>query len=83
VKASQTVRPGDVLTVALRGRVQVLRVAATGARRGPPPEARLLYQDLSPAASRTHDGAGGQRATGSGRATKKDRRLIERLTEKE
>jgi ribosome-associated heat shock protein Hsp15 len=83
VKASQTVRPGDVLTVALRGRVQVLKVAAAGIRRGPPPEARLLYQDLSPAAPRTDDGAGGQRASGSGRPTKKDRRLMERLTDEE
>ena len=83
VKASQTVRPGDVLTVALRGRVQVLKVAAAGARRGPPPEARLLYEDLSPATPNAADSTGGQRASGMGRPTKKDRRLIDRLTDEE
>src|SRR5262245_762290 len=48
VKPSQTVRPGDVLTIALRGRVQVLRVLATGLRRGPPEEARQLYEPVGP-----------------------------------
>ena len=47
VKPSQPVRPGDVLTIALRGGVRVLRVADAGSRRGPAPEARLLYDDLS------------------------------------
>ena len=39
-KPSQTVRPGDVLTIAIRGHVQVLKVLAPGVRRGPPAEAR-------------------------------------------
>jgi ribosome-associated heat shock protein Hsp15 len=43
-KPSHTVRSGDVLTIAVRGRVQVLRVMAAGERRGPPDEARLLYE---------------------------------------
>jgi ribosome-associated heat shock protein Hsp15 len=42
-KPSHTVRSGDVLTIAVRGRVQVLRVVAPGERRGPPEEARQLY----------------------------------------
>src|SRR5262245_2989418 len=46
VKPSHTVRAGDVLTINLRGRVLVLKVLATGMRRGPPPEARLLYERL-------------------------------------
>ena len=37
-------RPGDVLTIALRGKVQILRVLAAGRRRGPPAEARQLYE---------------------------------------
>jgi ribosome-associated heat shock protein Hsp15 len=50
-KASQALRPGDVLTLALGGRVRILRVLAPGARRGPPAEARQLYDELlSPAA---------------------------------
>jgi ribosome-associated heat shock protein Hsp15 len=47
-KPAQTVRPDDVLTISIRGGVQVLRVIAPGARRGPPAEARLLYELLSP-----------------------------------
>jgi ribosome-associated heat shock protein Hsp15 len=46
IKPSQTVRPGDVLTIAVRGKVQVLRVLAPGDRRGPAGEARLLYEAL-------------------------------------
>ena len=40
--------PGDVLTIALRSGVRVLEVVDAGSRRGPAPEARLLYDDLSP-----------------------------------
>lgn len=47
---SKTVRPGDVLTLSLHGRVRVVRVQGAGARRGPPSEAALLYEDLSPPA---------------------------------
>lgn len=46
-KPSHPVGPGDVLTIALRGGVRVLKVVEAGTRRGPAPEARLLYQDLS------------------------------------
>ncbi len=41
------VRKGDVLTIALERQVRVLRVEASGERRGPYEEARLLYTDLS------------------------------------
>jgi ribosome-associated heat shock protein Hsp15 len=41
------VREGDVLTIALRGEVLVLRILAGGTRRGPPPEARLLYEHVN------------------------------------
>lgn len=52
-KAHARLRVGDVLTVGLRGDVRVVRVAALAQRRGPAPEARLLYEELSdaPAAS--------------------------------
>ena len=46
-KASASVRVGDVLTFALGERVHVVRVAALGARRGPPAEARTLYVDMT------------------------------------
>jgi ribosome-associated heat shock protein Hsp15 len=84
-KPSQTVRAGDVLTLALRGRIHVLKVLAPGDRRGPPPQARRLYEDLSPAITQTPvPGAGmGQRQPGAGRPTKRDRRFIERLTKQD
>ncbi|MFN3263249.1 MAG: RNA-binding S4 domain-containing protein [Pikeienuella sp.] len=45
-KAHQLVRPGDVLTFRQAGDVRVVRVLALGERRGPAPEAALLYEDL-------------------------------------
>jgi ribosome-associated heat shock protein Hsp15 len=50
-KPSQAVRAGDVVTVTVHARVRVLKVLGFGARRGPPAEARLLYEELSPAAT--------------------------------
>jgi ribosome-associated heat shock protein Hsp15 len=46
-KPSHPVAPGDVLTIALRGHVRVLKLLDPGTRRGPAPEARLLYEDLA------------------------------------
>lgn len=47
--AADTVRPGDVLTIALGTRVAVVRVIAVGTRRGPAAEAATLYEPLTPA----------------------------------
>lgn len=47
-KPSQPVRPGDVLTFPLGPNVRVIRVRDVGQRRGPPAEARGLYEDLVP-----------------------------------
>ncbi|AHE55764.1 RNA-binding S4 domain-containing protein [Sphingomonas sanxanigenens] len=47
-RAHAPVRPGNVLTFALDGRVRVIRVEALPARRGPALEARKCYADLSP-----------------------------------
>jgi ribosome-associated heat shock protein Hsp15 len=46
-RAHAPVRIGDVLSFALGGRVRVIRVEAIPARRGPAPEARLLYSEVS------------------------------------
>lgn len=46
--AAKSVKPGDVVTVALERHVRVLKVLASGERRGPAPEARRLYEDLAP-----------------------------------
>ncbi len=45
-KPGQAVKAGDALVFALGGRVIAVRVAALGMRRGPPPEARSLYESL-------------------------------------
>ena len=45
-RAHAPVRVGDVLSFAQRGTVRVLRIAALPARRGPPAEARALYEEL-------------------------------------
>lgn len=47
-QASTVVRPDDVLTITLEGRILVYRVRDPGTRRGPAEEARTLYADLSP-----------------------------------
>ena len=44
---SHLVRAGDVLTLKTYRDVRVLRILAPGVRRGPAPEARLLYEDLA------------------------------------
>lgn len=49
-KAHARLRVGDVLTLALRGEVRVLRIGALAARRGPPAEARGLYEEIIEAA---------------------------------
>ena len=74
-------RAGDVLTIAIRGGVEVLKVLAPGVRRGPPPEARLLYEVLSSAGSHAAPPGAGERQRGAGRPTKRDRRLTDRLSE--
>lgn len=45
-KPHARLRPGDVVTLPLRGEVLVLRVRALAVRRGPAPEARALYELL-------------------------------------
>ena len=52
-RAHAAVRVGDVLSFAQRGSVRILRIEALPARRGPAPEARALYTDLSEAAGQT------------------------------
>jgi len=46
-RAHCPVRAGNVLTFALNDRVRVIRVDALPHRRGPPPEAKLCYQELA------------------------------------
>ena len=83
--ASKAVRVGDVLTVALERRVLVLEILGLGTRRGPAPEAQLLYKDLTPPPAPADQVAKPQRVAardpGSGRPTKRDRRRMDAFTE--
>ncbi len=47
-KADHRVAPGSVLTVPISREIQVVRVLAVGTRRGPPDEARSLYETIPP-----------------------------------
>ncbi len=46
-KPHARLRPGDVLTFPSGGTVRVVRVLALAGRRGPAPEARALYEELT------------------------------------
>jgi ribosome-associated heat shock protein Hsp15 len=48
-KQGTSIRAGDVMTLASRGRVVVLRVLALGERRGPATEAQTLYEIIKDA----------------------------------
>ncbi len=43
-KPAQTLKPGDILTLGRGSEIVVLRVVALAERRGPAPQARLLYE---------------------------------------
>ena len=47
-RAHAEVRPGQVLAFLLHDRVRALRIEMLPARRGPAPESRSCYTDLSP-----------------------------------
>jgi ribosome-associated heat shock protein Hsp15 len=52
-RAHAPIHPGQVLSFPLHGKVRVLKILALPKRRGPPAEARELYEDLSPAVDAT------------------------------
>lgn len=79
-KASALIRIGDRLAFMKGPAVKIIEVNAIAARRGPAPEARLLYTDHSPPApSRAAAAPSGQRDKGAGRPTKRERRALERV----
>lgn len=82
LKPAQNVRPGDVITAAVGGRVRVVRIAEPGQRRGPAQEARTLYEDLTPPAEPANAepekmATAPTRASGAGRPTKRERRKLD------
>src|SRR5262245_30992535 len=72
-RAHQVVRAGDVLTFPLGPHIRVVRVARLAIRRGPPAEARTLYEDLAPPPAPVAAPAVAQREAGAGRPSKADR----------
>lgn len=83
---SSNISIGDVLTITLDRQIKILKVQAPGERRGPAPEAQLLYEDLSPAPAKKEDivwttNTVAVRDEGAGRPTKKQRRETTRFRE--
>ena len=82
-KPSHQVRPGDVITVTAHSRVRILKVVAPGTARGSATIAQTLYEDLTPlpepSGTAEASAKAPQRAAGSGRPTKRDRRALDRL----
>ena len=76
---------GQVLTFVQGDRVRVIKVVAIGTRRGPAPEAALLFEDLAPVEATSSKVAKTKlpefeaRGKGSGRPTKRQRRETDRL----
>ena len=77
--ASRKVAAGDVVTVAFDP-VRVWKVLSFSERRGGAESARALYEDLSPKPQPGEPAL--PRASGAGRPTKRDRRAIDRLTDR-
>ncbi|HEV7309419.1 RNA-binding S4 domain-containing protein [Ensifer sp.] len=80
-QSSFQLKTGDVVGLALDRRDLVVRVVASGERRGPFEEARLLYEDLTPEQPKEKLSAYelATRERGAGRPTKKERRETDRL----
>lgn len=72
-KPSQLLRTGEVVTIAVHGRVLVLKVLAPGRRRGPATEAQTLYEVVSPRPGATPAAASPLEAsTGAGAGGRRD-----------
>ncbi len=56
-RAHAGVRIGNVLSFPLHDRVRIIRIEALPTRRGPAPEARSCYTDISPIVASPIDGA--------------------------
>lgn len=79
-KPSHALKLGDVLTISVHARVRILSVRGFMDRRGSAECAALLFADLTPPFVTTEAAPGAaQRVAGSGRPTKRDRRLTDRF----
>jgi ribosome-associated heat shock protein Hsp15 len=75
-KPAYSVSANDVLTFPQAKEVRVIKIIALGERRGPAPEAQMLYDDLDPPKPRERQPQV-PRFEGKGRPTKKDRRALQ------
>lgn len=85
-KSSSVVSPGDILTYIRVDDIYIAKVLDIGTRRGPAPEAQLLYEDLTPPKVTNKDQPREMsiiREKGLGRPTKADRRAIDRLMDRD
>jgi len=80
-RPSRAVRAGDLLTITLPSARRVVRVVTLSGRRGSGADAALLYHDLTPPAPprEARISPPPYRPPGSGRPTKRERRLTDRL----
>lgn len=85
-KAHTRVKPGDILAFEQHAHIRIIKVVMLGERRGPACEAQTLYEDLAPKHCK-HQKPGentidiqppAQRPPGTGRPTKKERRLLDK-----
>ena len=81
MRTDHQVGADDVLTMTVHERLLVWKILDPGTRRGPPAEARGLYEDLSPPPlpREAKTAPFVERDLGTGRPTKKDRRDTDRL----
>ncbi|OUR76905.1 RNA-binding protein S4 [Alphaproteobacteria bacterium 46_93_T64] len=86
-KPSVNVTANDVLTFPQGKEIRVIKVLDIGKRRGPAPEAQMLYEDLAPKEEKVSETKAPQSSTvferepGTGRPTKADRRALDKFKE--
>jgi ribosome-associated heat shock protein Hsp15 len=80
-KPSKPLRADDRLEITLPfGRRRIVKVVGLSDRRGPPAQARALFEDLTPPEPpRPRPAPPPRRAPGAGRPTKRERRDLDRL----
>jgi ribosome-associated heat shock protein Hsp15 len=83
-KPHRNIRAGNVLTFPMGDKQRMIKVLKMAEKRGPAPEAALLYEDLAPPEPKTRASQGRPkpfefRDPGSGRPTKRERRKMDQL----
>lgn len=82
-KPHKLVRPADEIEISFTGGKRRLKLLGVGERRGPASVARLLYDDLTPPKPpEPPKDPALWRESGSGRPTKRDRRLLDRMRQR-